>query len=132
MQRNGSILNSRLLAAISALGHGESIMIAGTELAAPSGVDLLDLSLVPDIPAFCQTLAAVVAELQVEYVVLASELLACDPKLASEVVGLLDGVHFRFVDHVALAAMAATARLVVRTGATAPYANAVLVGGVTF
>lgn len=132
MQRNGKILNSRLLAAIAALGHGELIVISGTDLATPSGVDLLDLSLVLDIPAFCQTLVAVVAELQVESVVLDSELLACDPEMATDVVGHLDGIRLTFVDHAALAAMAATARLVVRTGTTTPYANAVLVGGVTF
>ena len=132
MQRHGSILNSRLLAAIAALGHGELILVAGTDLAVPLGVEILDLSLVPGVPAFGQTLAAVVAELQVESVVLAAELQADDSEMAAEVQGLLEGIHTTFVDNVQLSAMAANARLVVRTGETAPYTIAALVGGVTF
>ena len=132
MQRHGLILNSRLLAAIAALGHGELILVAGTDLAVPLGVEVLDLSLVPGVPAFGQTFAAIVAELQVEAVVLAAEFQACDPEMAAEVEGLLAGIHTTYVDNARLSAMAVDARLVVRTGETAPYAVAALVGGVAF
>ena len=132
VQRNGSILNPRLLAAIAALGHGEVIMVVGPDLAVPFGVEVLDLSLVPGVPAFSRTLAAVVAELQLESAALDTETWTHDPKMAAEMQGLLEGIPTTFVDSVTLSAMGANARLVVRTGETAPYAVAVLVGGVTF
>jgi D-ribose pyranase len=132
VQRIGAILNPRLAAAIVALGHGESIVVADAGLPVPAGVEILDLSLIPGVPGLCQTLEVVVASLQVESAVLASELSASNPALEGAIARLLQPVEINHIGHAKLKSMVGAARLVVRTGETTPYANVILVGGVTF
>jgi len=132
MQRDGTILNARLAAAIVGLGHGQTLVIADAGLPIPPGVDLLDLALVPGVPGFLQTLRAVAAALAVESAVVASECAERNPAVYRAIGALLEGVTLRQVSHAELKQMLPAARLVVRTGECSPYANVVLVGGVTF
>jgi D-ribose pyranase len=132
VQRNGAILNSRLVAAIVALRHGESMVLADAGLPVPPTVEVLDLSLAPGVPGLCQTLEVVAASLQIESAVLATELSRSNPMLEGEIARLLRPAEVHHVDHETLKSMVSTARLVVRTGEVTPYANVVLVGGVPF
>ena len=54
------------------------------------------------------------------------------PDLYAQTVQLLDGRHVRAIPHEELKRLTASARAVVRTGETTPFANVVLVAGVTF
>lgn len=132
MDRNGFILNPRLAAAIVGLGHGEHIVIADAGLPIPLEAALLDLSLTRGIPGFCQTLEVITRALAIESALVARELATANPALEQEVARILAPVPLDRIEHAALKDMVVSARLVVRTGETTPYANIVLVGGVTF
>lgn len=132
MQRGATILNPRLAAAILGLGHGQSIAIADAGLPIPPGVDLLDLALVPGVPGFLETLAAVVTALATEQAIVAAEMEQRSPALYQRMRQVLGDLPVTAVSHAAFKAMVAEARLVVRTGECTPYANIILVGGVTF
>lgn len=132
VHQNGGILNPRLIAAIVALGHGESIVVSDAGLPVPAGVEVLDLSLVAGVPGFCQTLEAVVGSLQVETAIVATELTIGNPVLDDQILRLVQPAELTHVDHAHLKSLVGSARLVVRTGETTPYANVILVGGITF
>jgi D-ribose pyranase len=132
MQRGGTILNPRLAAAVVGLGHGQTIVVCDAGLPLPAGAPILDLSLVAGVPGFLQTLEALAGTLAVEQVIVARELEQVNGEMQRRVAALWPDVPLRQVSHAELKALVGDARLVVRTGECSPYANAILVGGVTF
>ncbi len=132
MERNGGLLNGRLAAVIVSLGHGDMLAVADAGLPVPDGVELLDLALVPGIPSFAQTLAAILGRLAVESAVIADELQERSPETYGSAMTLLEGVSVRHMSHADLKQLAREAKLMVRTGEFTQFANVVLVAGVAF
>lgn len=124
MRRQG-ILNPQLAARINRLGHTDTFVVADCGLPVPADVPIVDLSLVFGIPRFADVLTALLREVVVEGVTLASG-------TPSEVRGLLPAVPVTEVTHDELKALLADAAFVVRTGETTPYANVILHSGVPF
>lgn len=124
MRRQG-ILNPQLAARINRLGHTDTFVVADCGLPVPADVPIVDLSLVFGIPRFADVLTALLKEVVVEGVTLASG-------TPSEVRGLLPAVPVTEVTHDELKALLADAAFVVRTGETTPYANVILHSGVPF
>ena len=133
MRRSG-LLHARLAAVLNELGHTDTLVVADAGLPIPPGVERIDLALIPSVPGFVETLRAVLAELAVESAVLAEELAERSPGLHAQIEALLGDrrVQIQAVPHVELKALTSSARAVVRTGECTPYANIVLVAGVTF
>jgi D-ribose pyranase len=75
---------------------------------------------------------AVGHELQVEGVVLADELLERNHVLPNEVRALFPGAQVRTVPHEEFKQMCEGAVAIVRSGECTPYANVMLISGVTF
>ncbi len=126
------MLHARLLTVLAELGHTETLVIADAGLPIPSVVERIDLALVPSVPGFVETLRAVLGELAIESAVVAEEMATRSPDLYAQTVQLLDGRQVRAIPHEELKRLTASARAVVRTGETTPFANVVLVAGVTF
>jgi D-ribose pyranase len=126
------LLHARLLTVLAELGHTETLVIADAGLPIPSVVERIDLALVPSVPGFVETLRAVLGELAIESAVVAEEMATRSPDLYVQTVQLLDGRQVRAIPHEELKRLTASARAVVRTGETTPFANVVLVAGVTF
>ncbi len=126
------MLHARLLTVLAELGHTETLVIADAGLPIPPVVERIDLALVPSVPGFVETLRAVLGELAIESAVVAEEMATRSPDLYSQTVQLLDGRQVRTIPHEELKRLTASARAVVRTGETTPFANVVLVAGVTF
>ena len=123
MKRRG-ILNARLAGLIAGMGHTDALVVADVGLPVPPGVALVDLAVVEGLPGFAEVLAAILDELKVERCVMAREspealraLAPCPPELVS---------------HDDVKALTASARVIVRTGETTPFANVILYSGVTF
>lgn len=132
MRTSGALLHGRLVAVLTELGHTDTLVIADAGLPIPPGVERIDLALVPSVPGFLQTLQAILAELAVESAVLAEEMADRAPELNREAQRLLGERPVRVVSHEEFKQLTASARAVVRTGECTPYANVVLVAGVTF
>lgn len=131
MKKTG-ILNPDLLSVIAAMGHTDRLVIADSGLPIPPSVRRIDLALVAGIPSFLQTLEAVLGELKVEAAVVADEMQTRSPDLYRATQRALEGIRLERVSHESLKAMLPAVRAVVRTGEQTPYANVIVVGGVTF
>ena len=127
-----TLLNSDLSCVISRLGHNDLLAIGDAGLPIPPGTPRIDLALVRGVPGFSQTLQAVLAEMQVERIVLANETSQVSPQVFAEIQALLPEIPIEWVSHEAFKQRTAAARAVVRTGECTPYANVILVAGVAF
>jgi D-ribose pyranase len=126
------LLNHRLSDVIARLGHTQRLVIADAGLPVPPGVERIDLSVVPGLPSVIDLARAIARELQVEGIVVADELLDRDHTIPNEMRALFPGVPLSSVPHVRFKEMSETALAVVRTGECTPYANVMLIAGVTF
>jgi D-ribose pyranase len=127
-----ALLQSDLSYIIATLGHLDTLVIADAGLPIPPETVRIDLALTQGVPGAVQTLKVVLAEMQVEKVILAEEAQDRNPGFLREVQELLPAVAVEFVPHVDFKTRTASARAVVRTGEFSPYANVILVSGVVF
>ncbi|MBU0747701.1 MAG: D-ribose pyranase [Gammaproteobacteria bacterium] len=125
-----ALLHAELSHAIATLGHGDMLVIGDVGLPIPNGPRRIDLALTPGIPAVADVLRVVLQEMQVEKAV-----------IATEAVERSDGqlptwcqlpVTPQAVSHDEFKRLTQHARVMVRTGECTPYANVILVAGVTF
>lgn len=131
MKKTG-VLNHRLSEVIATMGHTDILVLADAGLPVPPGVERIDLAVSAGVPALLDVARAVAAELQVERLIVASELVSRNPGLPEAIAALFPGATVDRVPHEDFKAMTAKARAVVRTGECTPYANVILVSGVTF
>jgi len=128
--RRHGIWHPRLLQVLTRLGHGDMLVVADAGLPVPRDVEIIDLVWAAEQPAFLPVLRAIVEEAVFESALVAEEL--DDPAVRAAVEGLFAADALRPVSHQELKHLTAGARAVVRTGATTPFANVVLVAGVAF
>lgn len=131
MKKDG-LLNPQILSAIAAMGHTEYLVIADAGLPVPSGIPVIDISLIRGIPDFGAVLHSVIDEMVVESFIVAEEMADKSQDTYGTVIEALPQVPFRCIAHEEFKEMAAKAKAVIRTGETTPYANIILVAGVNF
>lgn len=130
--KKGLLLNAPLSSVIARLGHGDKLVVCDAGLPIPDGVERIDLAVSPGVPSLAQVLEAVAAEMQVERVVLAQETMAGRTRPPDWLPGLWAQSLGAVVPHEEFKRQCATARAIVRTGECTPYANVMLISGVTF
>lgn len=128
--RPGGLWHPRLLAILTAAGHGDLVVVADAGLPVPRGVEAVDLLWRRGEPELLPVLDAVLTECVVEHATVATELRG--GAVRDGIAAALAPVPVDAVAHEELRRMSASARVVVRTGATTPYANVVLRCGVAF
>jgi len=131
MKKTG-ILNPEIIAVIAALGHTDSLVIADAGLPIPKDVPCIDISLNRGIPSFQQTLKAIAKELVIESFIVAEELSKKNPDLAEKVKNILSGISGKKTPHETFKKHTESAKAVIRTGESSPYANVILIAGVNF
>jgi D-ribose pyranase len=131
MKKSG-VLNHRLSEVIALMGHGDVLVVADAGLPIPPGVERIDLAISAGLPGVIDVTRAIAAELQVERIILADELAQRNEALAQEFGSLFPDAESTCVPHDELKRNSERARAVVRTGECTPYANIVLISGVTF
>jgi len=125
-----TLLHAELSHAIASLGHGDMLVIGDVGLPIPPGPRRIDLALTPGIPSVADVLRAVLSEMQVERAVIATEAVA---RASGDLPGwCMLPVTPEQLPHEDFKRLTAQARVMVRTGECTPYANVVLVAGVTF
>lgn len=125
-----ALLNAELSHAIATLGHGDMLVIGDVGLPIPNGPRRIDLALTPGIPAVADVLRVVLSELQVEKAVIATEAVERAQGRLPDWCQL--PVAPQTVSHEEFKRLTERTRVVVRTGECTPYANVILVAGVTF
>jgi D-ribose pyranase len=126
------ILNHRLSEVVARMGHTQRLVIADAGLPIPPGVERIDLAVSAGLPGIIDVLSAIAAELQVEAMIVADELVERNQALADGLRAIYPSAEFSTVPHAALKQLSETAIAVVRTGECTPYANVILTSGVTF
>ena len=131
--RKTVLLNSGISSVVSCMGHTDMLTIGDCGLPIPQNVQRIDLALKLGVPAFLETLDTVLAELCVEKIILAEEIKTASPDMHAAILSRFgEKVQVEYVPHSDFKAETAGSRAIVRTGECTPYANVILVSGVTF
>lgn len=127
-------LNAQLSGIIAAMGHSDQLVICDSGLPIPIGSRIVDLALTTNVPRFIETLRVVLEELQIERTVVATEMIEQSPEIYDELKKLTGSIPVDSVAHAELKTITRNGEIVafVRTGEATPYANAILISGVTF
>ncbi|MEA2530532.1 MAG: D-ribose pyranase [Thermomicrobiales bacterium] len=131
MKKTG-VLNHRLSEVIATMGHTDLLVVADAGLPIPPGVERIDLAVMPGLPPMLDVLRAIATELQVERILIASELVDRNPDLVTAISEIFPDLSVDHVSHVEFKIRSTSAKAVVRTGEFTPYANVALISGVTF
>lgn len=135
-----TILNASLSQLIATMGHTDGLTICDAGLPIPAEQHCVDLALTQGVPDFLSTLKAVVSELFVEKILLASEIKQHNPQIEQHVLALIaeleqsqgKPIAVEYVPHSEFKYQSNQAKGVVRTGECSPYANVILYSGVPF
>lgn len=130
--KKGGVLNSELSHIIATMGHTDALVVADSGLPIPGSVRKVDLALVRGVPGFLETVEAILQELQVERAIVAREMSERSPYLYEKVRTLLASIPLDEIPHEEFKVRVLGAKAVVRTGECTPYANIILISGVTF
>ncbi|MDP3230936.1 MAG: D-ribose pyranase [Acidovorax sp.] len=125
-----ALLHAELSHAIASLGHGDMLVIGDVGLPIPTGPRRIDLALTPGIPAVADVLRVVLQEMQIEKALIATEAVERSGGQLPDWCQL--PVEPKAVSHEDFKRLTQQARVMVRTGECTPYANVILVAGVTF
>lgn len=133
MKRSG-VLNSGLSRIIASMGHTDKLVVCDAGLPIPKNSDVVDLALTKNIPSFLATLKVILEELKVEEAILTNELVDGNKKYYKDINSLLNGTKIKKVSHEKFKEITRNGGNVtfVRTGEATPYANIILISGVTF
>ena len=126
------LLNSEISYEIAKIGHKQTITIGDAGLPIPKGVKRIDLAIIKNLPKFLDVLDAVLSEMKVEKIILADEINEIAPALRASIMDRFEDVAVEFVPHEKFKAKTLDTNVIIRTGETTPYANIILVSGVTF
>jgi D-ribose pyranase len=126
------VINQPISALIAGLGHLDQVVICDAGLPIPSSVMRIDLALVEGIPTFSQTVEAVQREMQVERLIIAEEMLSRSPQVYEFLEKSFPGLPIEKVTHNLFKDLTHHAVAIIRTGEVTPYANVILIAGVTF
>jgi D-ribose pyranase len=129
-------LNAQLSYVIASMGHTDRLVVTDCGLPLAHHKEVVDLALTQNIPGFIETLKVILEELKVERAIIAEEMEQINPKIYKQVTGLLTGVPIEKVTHRELKGLTngnGNENIAfVRTGEATPYANIILISGVTF
>lgn len=133
MKKSG-ILNANLSRLIASMGHGDKLVICDSGLPIPKSADVIDLALTKNVPKFLDTLKVVLKELQIEGAVVAKEMFVSGNGLSDKTLKLLNGTKLKKITHEEFKKETRVNGNItfVRTGEATPYANIILISGVTF
>ncbi|WPC76887.1 D-ribose pyranase [Vibrio porteresiae] len=138
--KKATLLHAELSHLVATLGHTDEYTICDAGLPIPASAQRIDLALTKGIPAFIDTVKALLSESQIEGVILAEEFVKVSPQLHDELLSVLHkeeqqcGKAFAitYLPHEEFKTRTHHSKAVVRTGECTPYANVIFQVGVVF
>ena len=127
--KKGGILNPAICELLAAAGHTDYITISDRGFPVPEGPRRIDLALIDNIPTVLDVLRAVVAEWQLDRVIIAQEMTEASPQRVAELRAIAGDVPLEVVTHLELKHLAQDAKGTIRTADTTPWANIIIVSG---
>lgn len=130
MKRTG-ILNAELSGALATLGHTDLVLVVDAGFPIPRDAHRIDLAVAENLPDLRTVLALIAAEIVVEGVVRADDVVTNNPRLDEWLQATFHDAEFSSRPHAEmLGEIAAKAKVIVRTGAFEPWGNIGLFCGV--
>jgi len=134
------LINAPLSAAIARMGHTDTITLCEAGLPIPDGPERIDLAIKQGFPAFLPVLEAMAEELEIERIVIATEMEMISPaffQTFNDTVKKIgtkqrSPIKIETVPHVEFKRLSKESRVIVRTGECTYYANAIIFCGVAF
>lgn len=133
MKKQG-ILNSKIAKVLADMGHTDQLTIGDCGLPIPDHVEKIDLALRIGEPSFQSVLEAVLEDMEVEKVILASEIKENNPALNDLLFSAFTNqeIEIVYVSHEDFKRQTASSKAVIRTGEASPFANIILQSAVIF
>ena len=133
MKKTG-ILNKELSRLIADMGHTDMMTVTDSGLPIADDRNRIDLSIVGGQPRFFDVLDPILEELKVEKIIMSEEIKTISPKMLEDILKRFsEDVEVEFVSHIKFKEISNTkTKGVVRSGERTPYANVILVSGVTY
>lgn len=126
-----TVINSNLSRVIAQMGHYDTLGVGDAGMPVPVGTEKIDLAVTNGLPSFVDVVKNILSELQLQEVYLAEEIKTENPQQLAAIKEIID-VPIKFIPHDKMKADLLNAKAFVRTGEMTPYANIILVSGVTF
>ncbi len=132
--KKGKCLNSEVSYVISKMGHFDCIAIGDAGLPIPPGTQRIDLAVTYGVPSFQEVLEAVMSELKIQKMTIASEMKEQNEELYGYMleVARSNEIAVTEVAHEQFKKETCSCKAVIRTGECRPYANVILESGVVF
>ena len=131
-----TLINAELSYLVASLGHFDEVTICDAGLPIADKVKRIDLALTHGIPAFIDTVKALLSEMQITGVILATEFKQVSPVLHTELLALIaeqeKHVDISYISHEDFKIRTTKSKAVVRTGECTAYANVIFQSGVVF
>ena len=133
MKKSG-VLNAPLSKLIASMGHSDKLVICDSGLPIPNNAEIIDLAVTNGIPKLIDVLKIILEELHIEEAIVAEELQKSNNGVYDDISSLMNGTKISSIMHKEFKELYRNAKYVsfVRTGEDTPYANIILVSGVTF
>ena len=127
--KNHGVIHPDLVRLLAQLGHKDEVVICDAGFPIPLGVERIDLAYRLGSPEFGDVVETIATDIAVESILVADE---CADDLVEWLESATDAESTERVTHDQLKDRAVRSRAVIRTGETTPYANVILIAGVTF
>jgi len=131
MKKSG-VLNIDISELIAGMGHMDELTICDAGLPIPDKVRRIDLAVSQGLPAFLDVVKEVAGDLQVQQIILASELGTQNPGFDQKIKDIFVDIPVLYIPHDEFKSRSQSSRAIIRTGEFTPYANIILVSGVIF
>ncbi|HHQ4569467.1 D-ribose pyranase [Aeromonas veronii] len=138
--KRGVLLNAPLSALVAQMGHTDEITVCDAGLPIPAGPERIDLALMAGTPSLATVLTALLTDLVVEKVIMASEIKQISPAAHQALVDQLEAhataqgkpITIEYCLHEEFKTRSRQSKAIVRSGEVTPYANLILCAGVAF
>ncbi|WP_421345889.1 D-ribose pyranase [Aeromonas veronii] len=138
--KRGVLLNAPLSALVAQMGHTDEITVCDAGLPIPAGPERIDLALMAGTPSLATVLTALLTDLVVEKVIMASEIKQISPAAHQALVDQLEAhaaaqskpIAIEYCLHEEFKTRSRQSKAIVRSGEVTPYANLILCAGVAF
>lgn len=130
MMLESGILNPYILSLLARVRYTNSLVIADCVLPFSSNIEIVDISLVKDVPTVLQVLEAVRHNFKIGRIYMAQEFLEDNtPEIRESFAAAMQGLHVSYEPHVQFKQRIPRAVGVIRTGDTISYSNLLLISG---
>jgi len=127
--KNHGVIHPELVRLLAQLGHKDEVLICDAGFPIPLNVERIDLAYRLGSPEFGDVVESIATDIAVESIVVADE--SADD-LVEWLQSAIESESTQRITHDQLKDRAERSRAVIRTGETTPYANVILIAGVTF